>query len=714
MRRSWNAFFQYACVLTAAAWLSFGLLAAEAAAQTREDAQGRRIATLNNDWRFFKGEAFDASAAEFETKGWLGVTLPHTYNSGDGADGGGYYRGTGWYRRTVNLTAEQASSRLFLQFDGAALTTDVWVNSRRIGRHEGGHAAFRFDITAAAKPGVNTIAVRVDNKANDVISPLGGDFTVFGGLYRGVSLISTPAVHIDTLDYGGPGVYAVTSSLGADSAEILVSTKIRNAGAGAAATRVSTRIVDASGQTVASATSTLRIPAGALSTAPVKLTIKSPRLWNGVKDPYLYRVISQVTGSASGAATDQVAVPLGVRTIKIDPAKGLLLNDQPVSVHGVNLHLDRPGKGLAVSDDDIAEDFRIIREMGSTGVRLVHFQHPQRAYEIANETGLMLWTEIGLNGRVSADPGFAPNMAQQLRELIRQNYNHPSVVVWGLGNEVYATDDTSNGVIAGLQTIAREEDPSRSTAYASCCFSDTDRQTMHTDVIAYNRYYGWYPDKGETIGGWADGLRAKIPNRAFGVSEYGAGASILHQQDPAIRPETTAGFHPEHYQALYHETNWRQLRERPFIWSNFIWVAFDFASDGRNEGDRPGINDKGLGTHDRQTQKDAYYWYQANWTEAPMVYIAHRRFTKRTTPTVAVKVYSNQAEATLTVNGAAVGATPVNDHIATWTDVALRPGVNVIEVAAGEGANRRVDRVEWTYDQTEMVLTPLAAAKPAN
>ncbi|EJL36299.1 hypothetical protein PMI01_01042, partial [Caulobacter sp. AP07] len=221
-----------------------------------------------------------------------------------------------------------------------------------------------------------------------------------------------------------------------------------------------------------------------------------------------------------------------------------------------------------------------------------------------------------------------------------------------------------------------------------------------------NRYYGWYPDKGETIGTWADGVHRETPGRAMAVSEYGAGASILHQQDPARRPETTAGFHPEHYQALYHEKNWRDLRDRPFIWASFVWVGFDFASDGRNEGDRPGVNDKGLVSHDRRTPKDAYYWYQANWTTEPMVYITHRRQVMRTAPRADIKVYSNRPEASLTVNGVAVGTAPVQDHVAVWPDVALRPGVNRIAVQAGVGAEARLDAVEWVYDPNVLDVAP--------
>lgn len=672
---------------------------------SRAAMDGRQQASLNEGWRFQKGDTADAPVVAFDPKDWLKVTLPHTFNGADGADGGGYYRGPGWYRREFFTADGAAPGRYFLQFDGAALVADVYLNGQRVGRHEGGYAAFRFDVTARVRPGRNVVAVRVDNSASPHIAPLGGDFTVFGGLYRGVSLIRTPLLHVDALDHGGPGVYATTVSMTPERATVRVTTRVRNDAPAARRTRVTTRILDAEGGLVAQASSVKPLAAGATTPVEQTLTIDKARAWNGRKDPYLYAVAATVAG-VEGGETDAVRVPLGLRTTRIDPDKGFFLNGEHLAVHGVNLHLDRPGVGLAVSDDDVAEDFRLMEAMGANGLRLVHFQHPAKAYDLADRAGLVVWTEIPFNSKVGYEPEFLANLEQQLRELIRQTYNHPSVVVWGLGNEVYAADEATNQALAALHALAKAEDPSRPTVYAHCCASDTDRLTTHTDLIGYNRYYGWYPDKGETIGTWADGVHRETPGRAMAVSEYGAGASILHQQDPARRPETTAGFHPEHYQALYHEKNWRDLRDRPFIWASFVWVGFDFASDGRNEGDRPGVNDKGLVSHDRRTPKDAYYWYQANWTTEPMVYITHRRQVMRTAPRADIKVYSNRPEASLTVNGVAVGTAPVQDHVAVWPDVALRPGVNRIAVQAGVGAEARLDAVEWVYDPNVLDVAP--------
>jgi beta-galactosidase len=675
------------------------LLAAVAPAQAREP---RPVQSLSADWRFLKGDPADAAAPTLETKAWLKVTLPHTFNAGDGEDGGGYYRGPGWYRREIDLAPQLPGRRLFLQFDGAALNAEVFLNGTKVGAHAGGYAAFRFDITDLARPGRNLLVVRVDNAPTQDVAPLGGDFTVFGGLYRGVSILSTPALHIDALDHGGPGVYVSTPKVSADRAEVVVVTRVRDDGGKAQRARVTTEVLDAQGRVVAQSTSRVTTAPGGVTPVIQTIVLPRPRLWNGRKDPYLYQMRARVLpdggkGGGEGPA-DEVSVPLGVRTFRVDPKAGFFLNGERLSLHGANLfHSGRPGKGLAVTDAEIDEDFQILEEMGATGLRLVHFQHPAHAYDRADRDGLVLWTEIPLNSKVDASPAFEANIVEQLRELIRQNFNHPSVMFWGLGNEIYASDAVSNRILARLQAEAKIEDPSRLTAYAHCCGADNAPHAMHTDVIAYNKYFGWYPDQAGEIGDWADKAHALIPDRAMAVSEYGAGGSILHQEDPPSRPDTASGWHPEQYQSLFHERAGRQLGARDYLWGQFVWVAFDLASDGRNEGDRPGINDKGLVTYDRRVRKDAYYWYQAAWSDTPMVHITSRRLTPRVAERVTVKIYSNAPRVRLTLDGVDQGAREVVDHIAAWPDVALKPGDNLVQVVSS--ADRSVqDSVVWTYE----------------
>jgi hypothetical protein len=665
-----------------AAWLALAVPAL---------AQGRSEQAIDAGWRFQKGEVAGAADAATDTGGWLKVTLPHSFNAGDGEDGGGYYRGPGWYRR--ELVLERApTGRLFLQFDGAALVAEVFVNGTSVGRHAGGYAAFRFDVTDVVRPGRNLLAVRVDNSPTSEVAPLGGDFTVFGGLYRGVRLIATPAVHIDALDHGGPGVYASVEALDAERAQLRVLIRARNDTGGEVLARVGASIVDAQGRSVSGAITTVRLAAGEIAPVVLNIGLPRPRLWDGRRDPYLYSVRTWVGDNGRSGRPDEVTVPLGIRSVHVDPQAGFLLNGRPHQLKGVNLfHSGRPGRGLAVGAAEIEEDFAIFEAMGVNAMRLVHFQHPQRAYELADRGGLVLWTEIPLNSKVDASPAFEANLIQQLRELIRQNFNHPSVAFWGLGNEIYASDETSNRLLARLHAEARAEDPSRLTVYAHCCGADDAPHTRHTDVIGFNKYFGWYPDQKGEIGDWADRAHALAPGRAMAVSEYGAGASVMHQEDPPKWPDAGGGWHPEQYQALVHENADRQLAARPWLWGRFVWVGADLASDGRNEGDRPGINDKGLVSYDRRQLKDAYYFYQARWSDRPMVHITSKRMTVRREAAVTVKTYSNQARARLTVNGQDLGERAVVDGVAAWPGVPLTMGDNRLEVIAG-GAR---DAVVW-------------------
>jgi beta-galactosidase len=683
--------------------------------QAADTINPRIVMPLDAGWRFKREDVPQAMQSGLDDKDWAKITLPYTYNGSDGDDGGGYYRGAGWYRRGITLgeaahkenpgdpplRAPAAGERRYLQFDGAALAADVYVNGQLAARHEGGYAGFRVDVTSLLTAGRNQIAVRVDNSKLPAIAPLGGDFTVFGGLYRRVFLLTTRDVHVDLLDHGGPGVYAATSNIQPGlSADLSLTVRVRNDRSQPARILARSTVLDADGATVAQLNSKITIPAQ--TTVPVvqRGGLPKPHLWNGVRDPYLYRVVTEILDAraANDRPLDQVTVPLGVRSIRIDPQRGLLLNGEPTQVYGVNLfHSGRPGRGLAVTDDEVREDMATLRELGVTGVRFVHFQHPQVAYEEADRLGFIVWTEIPLNSAIDAGKAFEANIAQQMRELIRQNFNHPSVAVWGLGNEVFAVNDDVNRVLDGVQRVAKEEDPSRPTAYAHCCQADDDPKALHSDVSAFNRYFGWYSGQEGTLGEWAAGFHRKFPQRAFALSEYGAGASIRHQQDPPERPETTGGWHPEQYQAQFHENSWRQIEKLDYVWAKFIWVAFDLASDGRAEGDRPGINDKGLITYDRAVRKDAFYWQQANWSTQPMLHLTSKRAALRTTRNVEVKVYTNVERVSLKVNGVSIGTVVTEGRIARWPAVELREGLNRIEVESTVDSTVLRDVAEWVY-----------------
>lgn len=645
---------------------------------------GRTVVDLNTGWRFQRADVNGAYDVGFDDSAWPAVTLPHTWNAADGQDGGGdYYRGVGLYRRHLVVPSAMAGRKLWLQFDGANTSTVVWINGRRIGEHKGGYARFRLDATGALRPGRdNVLAVSVTNAPDSAVAPLSGDFTMGGGIYRDVSLVATDRLHVDMLDHGGPGVYVRQREVSRDRAVVEVTT---NVSGGAA--RVRTRITGDRGRTVASGTS------GGRQT----LVIDKPRLWSGRTDPFTYRVTVEVLDPSTGRVTDTVAQPLGIRTVTADPAKGFFLNGDHLKLRGVNLHQDRIGKGFAVSKADLAEDFRLMAEMGVNAVRTAHYQHSPLFYELADRYGFVVWTEIPLVNLTTATPEFRANIEQQTSELVRQNFNHPSVVFWGLGNELWNDTPAVNELVGALTDQIKAEQPNGMTAYASCCVWDRGELNAHAEISGYNKYFGWYTDSTADFGKWADELHAADPGRRFGMSEYGAGASVWQHEERPARPVPDSDWHPEEYQAVFHEDYWRAIESRPYLWGGFVWVMFDFASDGRSEGDTPGRNDKGLVTGDRKIRKDAYYWYQANWTDTPVVHITSRRWVSRSASTTDIKTYTNADTVTLRVNGVQVGGTRTGaERVVVWPQVALRQGINVVTVTGAKDGRTYTDRVTWT------------------
>jgi beta-galactosidase len=661
-------------------------------------ASPRTDTVINTGWKHLRMDNSGASATAFDDATWASVTLPHTWNATDGQDGGSnYYRGIGWYRRHYTPPASAAGKRIYLQFDGANIVAVVYVNGTMVGTHRGGFSRFRFDVTAMMTPGSdNVIAVMVSNSGVGDVAPLNADFTFFGGLYRDVHVVVTEPVHVDALDFGSSGIYATPTNVSATSAMLGTGVRVRNAQTAAQAVTVDTVVVRADGSIAARLSATGNVAAGASSLLSATAAIPSPHLWNGVADPYLYTVFAEVR--VGGTVTDVGSVPLGFRFYSVDAAQGFSLNGQYLDLHGVNRHQDRLNMGWAITNAQHDEDMALIRELGANVVRLSHYQQAEYFHDLADRAGIVLWAEIPLVNEITASTAFTNNARQQLTELIRQNYNHPSVLFWGIGNEQRTDNTATNDLLTALNTLARTEDPTRLTTYAQCCTSDTGGLPAHTDVVGYNTYYGWYDAFGtaDQFGAWADNLHATRPTWKIGVSEYGAGAGITQHADNPPQPDPYGTPHPEEWQNLVHESHWKQMKTRRYLWSKMIWNMFDFAVDSRNEGDTPGRNDKGLVTYDRKTRKDAFYWYKANWSATPFVYISSRRFTPRTTATVPVKIYSNMSSVTLQVNGTTIGSSAGADRIFQWANVALRAGANTITATGTSGATTATDTVTWT------------------
>lgn len=669
--------------------------AAPAAAQTYTPPALRAWPSLDSGWRFYKGDVSGAQAPGFDDSGWGGVNVPHTWNAQDGADGGSnYYRGIGWYRRRYTLPSNLSGKELFLQFAGANQVADVWVDGTHLGQHQGGYSRFRFGVTGNLTAGrESVIAVKVTNANNNDIAPLSADYTFQGGIYRNVSLYAVDKLGIRMLDYAGPGIYLRQRSVSASSATVDVTAKVFNNYTSSRSVVVRAVITDASGTVVADkSTSPQTVAANAEWDVVQTVTITNPRLWNGLADPYQYSANVEVRDATAGTVTDVVTEPLGLRSYHLDTT-GFTLNGKHLGLHGVDLHQDRGPEGWAQTDADHEQDWSLIKEIGATTVRMAHYQHDQKDYNLADAAGVVVWAEVPLVNATTNSSAFTSSTENQLRELIRQNYNHPSIVFWSIGNEQNSDDTPTNTLLANLADLVRSEDPDRISTYANDLGNDA-QVASHADTTAYNKYFGWYGGAIGDLGPWADGLHQAEPSRTFAISEYGAGANTAQH---ALNPTGySTNFHPEEFQSLLHESQWKQIAARPFIWGSFVWNMFDFASDGRNEGAQPGINDKGLVTRDRATRKDAFYWYKANWSTAPTLYITSRRWTARTDAATEVKVYSNAAQVTAVLNGTSLGARSSSDHIFTWTGVNLRTGANTLTVTASIAGVTHTDTVTWT------------------
>ncbi|WP_329066381.1 glycoside hydrolase family 2 protein [Amycolatopsis sp. NBC_01480] len=656
---------------------------------------------LDGGWRFAREDVPGAQAPGFPDASWTSVAVPHTWNNLDGQDGGGdYYRGAGWYRKHFTPPPSLAGKQLWLQFDGVNTVADVWVNGVHLGQHRGGYATFRFDATSALRTGRdNVIAVRVDNSSQPDVAPLSADYTFFGGIYRDVSLVGVDRLGIRMDDFGGPGVYLAQRSVTAESASVDVTTKTRNSGTAARQVRVRTVVTDASGKvaaTVLSPPQELAAAAGADVTQRVE--IPKPHRWQGKADPYLYRATAEVVDARTGQATDSVSQPLGLRASTVDPNTGFSLNGQHLALHGVNAHQDRLDEGWAVANRQRDQDFDLMDEMGVNALRTAHYQQSQHVYDLADQRGYVVWAEIPLVNGVTDSAAFRANAAQQMSELIRQNYNHPSIAFWGIGNEQAKSDAVTNDLLQALAGQVKAEDPTRLSTYANNR-GGHDSVSDHADLSAYNKYFGWYDLSAPGPGPWTDQLHAADPGRRIAISEYGAGGSVnQHVENSTVKPPVIPSrTHPEEYETLVHENSWKQIETRPYLWGTFVWNMFDFASDGRAEGDTLGRNDKGLVTYDRQIRKDAFYWYKANWTTTPFVYLTSRRWTDRTTAATTVKAYGNGVDTvSLTINGVAAGSPEASaDHIYRWP-VTLPPGANVVKVTGVRGGHAYTDTVTWT------------------
>ena len=705
---------------------------------------GPRIEMVLRDGWAFKLGTDSATELQAETDAtWSSVSVPHTWNRV------GYYKdapeshintaqnvvttqGVGWYRLAFTPQADGAGMESFLQFDAASRMATVWLNGTLLGTHKGGFSRFRLNSTAVLKPGQkNVLTVKVDNtkpapgNSTADILPLTGDFFVYGGLYRPVSLIFTRKMHFDLMDYGSSGVYANTTSIGPAAAQLQVRARVRNDSDQIGTVLLRSKLIDVTGKVAAQQEQSVTVASASVEERTLTIAVPQPHLWQGVEDPYLYRLVVELADQSGKASKelDRISIPFGIRKVRFDPNTGLFLNGKHVAVHGVGYHQDREGKGWARGSEEVAADEATMREMGVTGIRLTHYQHGQPIHDLADRDGLVVWDEIPLVSQwtlgenMEATPALRENARQQLRELISQDFNHPSVVTWSIGNEIDFgrsipgfVGESSRGVpdplplLRDLNQLAHELDPGRPTTLATCCEARAAAPDAMipvtasvTDLSGANRYFGWYYDTPADLGPHLDTLHQTRPSQPMAVTEYGAGGAIsLHSDNALGGPESRNRPQAEEYESYIHEQNWLTLRSKPYLWGTFLWNSFDFGSTTRSEGNAQDINTKGIVTFDHKYKKDPYYFYKANWTTTPTVHINSSLYTERAYRAVDVRVYSNAPKTSLKINGKLIrvlDACP--DRICVWNGVVLTRGANNL-IATGSFPKGEIeDKVQW-------------------
>ncbi|MBQ3072231.1 MAG: hypothetical protein IJD20_02940 [Oscillospiraceae bacterium] len=614
------------------------------------------------------------------------VTIPHTWNALDGQDGGDdYYRGEGVY--TFSLPDPTAGLCQFIAFRGVNHRADVFVNGCFVGTHEGGFSAFRFDISQYLKPHGNTLTVKADNAPSEIY-PQMADFTFFGGIYRPVYFLEVPQAHFDLSYYGTDGIFAVPKEDG--TVEITVRCTEADG------CRVVCEITD--GETLCAAGT-----ASAREETKLCLRVEQPKPWDGRGAAQLYTLTAKLFDGA--CEIDRVDTRIGFRTFFADAERGFFLNGRSYPLHGVSRHQDRLDMGWAISPSEHLEDMQLIEEVGANSIRLAHYQHDPYFYDLCDERGMVVWAEIPFITRFMPGEKARENTLSQMRELILQNFNRPSVCFWGISNEITIAGDSPelNENLRALHTLCKELDPTRLTTIAQFFKMEANHpHTDITDVQGVNYYFGWYAGETKDNGPKLDEMHAGRPQKPLAVSEYGVDHSLMWHSATPINHDYT-----EEYAVAYHYEMLCTFAQRPYLWATYLWTMFDFAADARDEGGVKGRNCKGLVTYDRKTKKDTFFVCKAFWSTEPMVYIAGKRFANRAPDERTVSVFSNQQEVTLVLNGEIYATLPVTEHRAVFSDLPMQQGENVLLVTAGEVSDtcvlNAVAEHDTSYDLPEIL-----------
>ena len=661
----------------------------------------RDVTSFNTGWEFKKGsfsKEIVRAVASWSDK-WEKVEIPHTWNAQDMQTRyNDFYEGVGYYRKEYFCPDSLKGKRVFLRFEGVGTCAEVYVNNQLVGTHKGGYSAFVIEIGTALKSGENNeIVVKADNKSRPDVIPVNHVlFGVYGGIYRPVWLVVTEKSNITVTDNASSGVYIKQKNVSKRSADVTVTVKVDNASLHPVPLILENLIYTQEGKLITSGRQSLSLTSQGTQTYASAFRLNKPHLWQGRQNPYLYKVVSRLV--QEGKVIDEVVQPLGIRKYEMVAGKGFFLNGEKYPMYGVCRHQDWWGLGSALKNEHHDFDLEQIMEVGATTVRFAHYQQSEYLYSRCDSLGLILWAEIPFVNRVTGEE--AENAKNQLRELIRQNYNHPSIYVWGLHNEVYSPHEYTAQLTADLHDLAKTEDPDRYTVSVNGYGHMNHPVNLNADIQAMNRYFGWYEKKIKDIDTWIEDLEKEYPSQKFILSEYGADANINHQTE--LLGESLKWweqYYPETFQTKVHEYHWSVIAKHPYIVASYLWNSFDFATPMANRGGIVARNMKGLMTFDRKTRKDSYYWYKANWSKEPVVHLTQRRNIDRERKETSVTVYSNIGTPKVYLNGKELqglrkGYTEVHyvfDH------VSLDNGKNILKAVAVKNGEEYMDEIEWNY-----------------
>lgn len=665
-------------------------------------AEAREVTPFNNGWEFKKGP-FPTDAMQTAARwnaDWEQVNVPHTWNADDmQKKTNSFYAGVAYYRKHYVFPESLEGKRLFLRFEGVGACAEVYVNGYLVGTHNGAYSAFVCEIGSQVRLGEeNEIVVKADNAARpDVIPVNHALFGVYGGIYRPVWLIVTEPCNIVVNDCASPGVYITQKNVSKQSADVSVRVKLDNATLAPAALELENAIYTREGKLVKVHRQSFELTPQGVQNYVSDFKISHPHLWQGREDPYLYKVVSRL--KQDGQVIDEVIQPLGLRKYEAVAGKGFFLNGKKYPMYGVTRHQDWWGMGSALTNREHDFDLEQIMEVGATTVRFAHYQQSDYIYSRCDTLGLIIWAEIPFVNRVTGQEW--DNVHQQMRELIRQSFNHPSIYVWGIHNEVYHPHGYTAALTQSVHDLCKLEDPDRYTVAVNGYGHAEHPVNGNTDIQGMNRYFGWYEKKIQDIKPWIEKMEKEYPWQRLMLTEYGADANIEHQTE-LLGDALNWGsdFYPETFQTKTHEYQWGVISQHPYILASYLWNMFDFAVPQWKRGGVDARNMKGLITFDRKIRKDAFYWYKANWSKEPVLYLTQRRNTERERRETSVTVYSNLGTPRVFLNGRELDGVRkgYTDVHYIFDQVTLAEGRNVLRAVIVSDGKEYTDEIVWNYN----------------